>query len=183
MAEYHLRCMYRHSSKCKANTKSLIRLLVLLGRRILMWVSEVWCFPNSLIRLCRLDHYHFHRLWVLAARSLSLDWPREQDVLMIRVSALYNNGQLRSIPCGCFLRSFVEKKLAIILATLLVLEAIAKVILTANFLLTAKGSLVYHPPTSTQVYWLLFCSGCFAFGWKLYTMRDRQYPASISFHH
>ena len=48
---------------------------------------------KSLTISYRGDYYHFDRLWALIAFRFIHGWPKEQDALMIRVLALYQNGQ------------------------------------------------------------------------------------------
>ena len=61
---------------------------------------------------------------------------------MIRVLALYQNGQSKFNVRMCLLISRLEKKLAIALKSLLVLEAVAKVAFIVNGLLAEKGTLL-----------------------------------------
>ena len=61
---------------------------------------------------------------------------------MIRVLALYQNGQSKFNVRRSFLISRLEKKLAIALKSLLILEAVAKAVFIVNGLLAEKGTLL-----------------------------------------
>ena len=82
---------------------------------------------------------------------------------MIRALALYHNGRSHSIFAECLLIFHPEKKLAIALKTILVLEVTAKVVLVVEIILADKGmplqphALIYRH-VHHYLQWLLVAS-------------------------
>ena len=97
-----------------------------------------------------LCHHFCYRLWVYSAYFFKLSWvswPLSQDVLMIRVLALFHHGEIPIIilfPCCAEAKeTFLEKKLTTLLMILFVLEVIGKTSLSA-IMVHDEGCALYN---------------------------------------